>query len=83
MNRENFSPEDGRRYGLQGMINIMLEQCDFCTVSENMAGHLSDKNGWNDDTVAKLITLAEYTVAPDFPATGLKIASGLEAMLKK
>ncbi len=24
-----FSPEDGRRMGLQGMINLMLEQCDF------------------------------------------------------
>jgi len=24
-----FSPEDGRKYGLQGMINIMLEECDF------------------------------------------------------
>ncbi|MFZ3578567.1 fused isobutyryl-CoA mutase/GTPase IcmF [Virgibacillus sp. DJP39] len=24
-----FSPEDGRKYGLQGMINRMLEQCDF------------------------------------------------------
>ncbi|WP_430790146.1 fused isobutyryl-CoA mutase/GTPase IcmF [Virgibacillus flavescens] len=24
-----FSPEDGRKYGLQGMINRMIEQCDF------------------------------------------------------
>ncbi|MDW7646124.1 MAG: methylmalonyl-CoA mutase family protein [Desulfuromonadales bacterium] len=24
-----FSPEDGRRLGLQGMINFMLQQCDF------------------------------------------------------
>src|SRR5690625_2447704 len=24
-----FSPEDGRKYGLQGMINRMLKQCDF------------------------------------------------------
>src|SRR5690625_326861 len=24
-----LSPEDGRNYGLQGMINIMLEECDF------------------------------------------------------
>lgn len=24
-----FSPEDGRKYGLQGMINKMLELCDF------------------------------------------------------
>ncbi|HEY4743329.1 MAG TPA: fused isobutyryl-CoA mutase/GTPase IcmF [Desulfuromonadaceae bacterium] len=24
-----FSPEDGRRMGLQGMINLMLKECDF------------------------------------------------------
>ncbi len=24
-----FSPEDGRRLGLQGMINLMLKECDF------------------------------------------------------
>lgn len=24
-----FTPEDGRKYGLQGMINKMLEQCDY------------------------------------------------------
>ncbi|SET66497.1 methylmalonyl-CoA mutase [Oceanobacillus limi] len=24
-----FSPDDGREYGLQGMINQMLEECDF------------------------------------------------------
>lgn len=28
-----FSPEDGRRLGLQGMINLMLEQCDFPTIT--------------------------------------------------
>ena len=28
-----FSPEDGRKYGLQGMINIMLEACDFPTIT--------------------------------------------------
>src|SRR5690625_3742026 len=26
-----FSPEDGRKMGLQGMINKMMEQCDFDT----------------------------------------------------
>lgn len=26
-----FSPEDGRNWGLQGMINRMLEECDFQT----------------------------------------------------
>ncbi len=26
-----FSPEDGRKIGLQGMINVMMESCDFKT----------------------------------------------------
>lgn len=28
-----FSPEDGRRLGLQGMINHMLQECDFPTIT--------------------------------------------------
>ena len=31
-----FSPEDGRRLGLQGMINRMLEECDFPTVPDSI-----------------------------------------------
>ena len=27
-----FSPEDGRKMGLQGMINGMMEECDFSTL---------------------------------------------------
>src|SRR5512145_1269691 len=27
--RKIFSPEDGRRMGLQGMINLVLQECDF------------------------------------------------------
>ncbi len=30
-----YSPDDGRQMGLQGMINDMLEQCDFPTVHPN------------------------------------------------
>ena len=26
-----FSPDDGREMGLQGMINLILEECDFST----------------------------------------------------
>lgn len=38
-----FSPEDGRRLGLQGMINYMLEQCDFNTAPE-LNGNLQHLN---------------------------------------
>ncbi|MFY4775282.1 fused isobutyryl-CoA mutase/GTPase IcmF [Metabacillus sp. RGM 3146] len=53
-----FSPEDGRKYGLQGMINKMLEECDYPTATEikNEAEEL--KTG-SINAIAKLITLAE------------------------
>ncbi|WP_209123390.1 fused isobutyryl-CoA mutase/GTPase IcmF [Alkalihalobacillus sp. BA299] len=53
-----FSPEDGRQNGLQGMINQMLEECDFPTVRDlsNEVEQLKDKNA---RAVARLISLAE------------------------
>ncbi|SFT16668.1 fused isobutyryl-CoA mutase/GTPase IcmF [Paenibacillus sp. BC26] len=57
-----FSPEDGRRLGLQGMINVMLEACDYSTVAD-----FSDKPAQlaarNDRTTASFMTLAEQRVA--------------------
>src|SRR5262249_8285257 len=29
-----FSPEDGRKLGLQGMIDVILEGCDYSTLGE-------------------------------------------------
>lgn len=53
-----FSPEDGREHGLQGMINMMMEECDFPTVKAvtNEIEGLKEKNA---QAIAKLITLAE------------------------
>ncbi|MDY7224300.1 fused isobutyryl-CoA mutase/GTPase IcmF [Halalkalibacterium halodurans] len=53
-----FSPDDGRKHGLQGMINQMLEECDFPTVKdiENEFEQLKEKNV---RAVARLITMAE------------------------
>ncbi|MGO4889124.1 fused isobutyryl-CoA mutase/GTPase IcmF [Anaerobacillus sp. MEB173] len=55
-----FSPEDGRKLGLQGMINIMVEECDFPTVKDltNEIELLKEKNV---RAVARMITLAENT----------------------
>ncbi|MFP3125430.1 methylmalonyl-CoA mutase family protein [Ectobacillus funiculus] len=59
--RRIFSPEDGRRLGLQGMINKMLEECDAPTTRDVMN---TTKQIDLDDasTVARLITLAEESV---------------------
>jgi len=54
-----YDPEDGRRMGLQGMINEMVERCDHSMldfVPESMEG-LSPQD-WN--RLAQAITLAEY-----------------------
>jgi methylmalonyl-CoA mutase len=56
-----FSPEDGRRMGLQGMINKMVELCDFPTVTD-IADELEGLKNRDMKAVARLITLAESCV---------------------
>lgn len=59
--RRIFSPEDGRRLGLQGMINKMLEECDAPTTRDVM--NITKQIDLDDaSTVARLITLAEESV---------------------
>ena len=52
-----FSPEDGRKKGLQGMILEIVEECDFSTVKENLPAEAVSA----DDPVglAHIITAAE------------------------
>jgi methylmalonyl-CoA mutase len=53
-----YHPDDGRSMGLQGMINDMLEKCDFPT-GQNLNGeakHLKDKDY---KSIARLISAAE------------------------
>ncbi|CAM3768287.1 fused isobutyryl-CoA mutase/GTPase IcmF [Alkalicoccus chagannorensis] len=55
--RRIFSPDDGRELGLQGMIDFMVESCDFETPLEAVdPGRLQEKD---DRTLAKLISTAE------------------------
>lgn len=53
-----FSPDDGRRMGLQGMINYMIELTDYPT-PKDVEKELQElkKGSWN--AIARLITLAE------------------------
>ncbi|MGN6730959.1 MAG: fused isobutyryl-CoA mutase/GTPase IcmF, partial [Candidatus Binatia bacterium] len=57
-----FSPEDGRTMGLQGMINRMLEECDFPTVTTQAAEQIEKLPSGDVNAIAKLITLAELHV---------------------
>lgn len=53
-----YSPDDGRRMGLQGMIDDMLQQCDFPTVTQ-FAHTVKDITNKNIQAIASAITLAE------------------------
>ncbi|HEY5976062.1 MAG TPA: cobalamin-dependent protein, partial [Geobacteraceae bacterium] len=56
-----FSPEDGRRLGLQGMINLMMEQCDFAP-QRQIEDELAKLQHQDIRAVNTLITLAEQAV---------------------
>jgi isobutyryl-CoA mutase len=53
-----YSPDDGRRLGLQGMINELLQQCDF-PVGTSLNGELHDFKGRAPHAIARLISAAE------------------------
>jgi methylmalonyl-CoA mutase len=53
-----YHPDDGRTMGLQGMINDMLQKCDFATGANlnNEVKHLKDRDY---KSIARLISAAE------------------------
>jgi len=53
-----YSPEDGAKLGLQGMINHMVQSMDFSTVKEDGVS-VDDLSPQNKLVVANLITTAE------------------------
>ena len=54
-----YSPDDGREMGLQGMINDLLEKCDFPTIEPPLDGHIASLPKKDPRAVAQLISLAE------------------------
>lgn len=54
-----FSPEDGRKLGLQGMINRMVEECDYATEVKDEMAYLEQVGTTNPEMLANLITYAE------------------------
>jgi len=53
-----YSPDDGRKMGLQGMINDMLQACDFET-HNRITDELNGIQNKNVNDIAAAITLAE------------------------
>ncbi|NGQ96230.1 methylmalonyl-CoA mutase [Brevibacillus sp. SYP-B805] len=56
-----FSPDDGRRLGLQGMINYMLRETDFPTVKQ-IEREVEELREQSHKAIARLISVAEYAV---------------------
>lgn len=53
-----YSPDDGRELGLQGMINDLVQQCDF-PLGEHLNGELSGLDKQEAKAIARLISAAE------------------------
>ena len=53
-----YSPDDGRHMGLQGMINDVLQQCDF-PIGQQLNGELQEISGKAPGSIARLITAIE------------------------
>jgi isobutyryl-CoA mutase len=53
-----YSPDDGRKLGLQGMINDVLAQCDF-PVGDSLNGEVGKLSRENPGVVARLISAVE------------------------
>ena len=73
-----FSPEDGQRLGLPGMINLMIRECDVDLAAQPPAS-FDDLYTGDTATLARTLTLAETghlpadldrTPAPDRPRAG-------------
>src|SRR3954466_11522748 len=53
-----FSPEDGRPDGLQGMINYMLQECDFPLVMGDFQAQIEKLPSGQVNAIARMISLA-------------------------
>src|SRR5687767_11227217 len=53
-----YSPDDGRHMGLQGMINDVLQKCDF-PLGENLNGELKKLSSKDHLSISRMITAVE------------------------
>ena len=73
-----FSPEDGRTMGLQGMINRMLEECDYVTTLDNEIENLLNASTDRPEILANVITYAEEMYDKDNTNSNLLIQKARE-----
>ncbi|MEE9393480.1 MAG: methylmalonyl-CoA mutase family protein [Planctomycetota bacterium] len=71
-----YSPDDGRSMGLQGMINDLLERCDFPTRTPPLNGELGRLSSKDPQVIAQMVSLSE-----NFPEVAEQIDSSLKPIL--
>ncbi len=72
-----YSPDDGRHMGLQGMINDMIERCDFPT-GANLNGEVKELARKDAKSIARIISGAE-----NFPKESAKILDEVHSIANK
>ncbi|HHW38113.1 MAG TPA: methylmalonyl-CoA mutase family protein [Bacillales bacterium] len=79
-----FSPDDGRELGLQGMINEIVEECDFPTVTQLSGEELEKLQAGDHQAIAKCITFAEnaITTTDEAAATTQTVLSKVKELEK-
>jgi methylmalonyl-CoA mutase len=77
-----FSPDDGRSLGLQGMINEMLKECDFPTVTD-VTNEMEQLPHRDMRAVARMITVAEnfaHSTSPEVAVAAEKLLSQMKEL---
>lgn len=72
-----YSPDDGRRLGLQGMINDMLERCDFPT-GTSLSDEVTRLTQRDPRAISRLISAAE-----NFPEAAERMLAEVQKMKEK
>ena len=54
-----FSPDEGREYGLQGMINVLMAESDFSTIKDSLQERFDELIAGETSAIAQYITFAE------------------------
>ena len=54
-----FSPDEGREYGLQGMINVLMAESDFSTIKASLQERFDELIAGETSAIAQYITFAE------------------------
>ncbi|HTB06709.1 MAG TPA: methylmalonyl-CoA mutase family protein [Bacteroidia bacterium] len=73
-----YSPDDGRKMGLQGMINDILQKCDTAPKITDIDKHIKGLKNKDDKSIAALISLVE-----DFPEKAKEVHKKIQGLSGK